>query len=50
MTLPLKQKISKELLPIAWQPKKWCNFCMAEDEEKSKTDRPNQKIEPIFTE
>ena len=28
-------------MSIAWQPKKWWNFCMSEDEK--------QEIEPIFT-
>ena len=29
-------------MPIAWQPKRWWNFYMSEDEKK--------EIEPIFTE
>ena len=36
------KKISEELTPIAWYPKRWWNFCMLEDEKK--------EIEPIFTE
>ena len=36
------KKISKELMPIAWDPKRWWNFCMKEDEVT--------EIEPIFTE
>ena len=36
------KKISEELLPIAWHPKIWWNFCMSEDAKK--------EIEPIFTE
>ena len=38
----LKKNISEELMPIAWQTKKWWDFCMSEDEKK--------EIEPIFTE
>ena len=38
----LKQKISEELMPIAWHPKRRWNFCMSEDEKK--------EVEPIFTE
>ena len=38
----LKQKISEELMPIAWNPKRWWNFCISEDEKK--------EIEPIFIE
>ena len=37
----LKKKISEELIPIAWHPKRWWNFCVSEDEKK--------EIEPIFT-
>ena len=37
-----KKKINEELIPIAWHPKKWWNFCMSEDEKK--------ETEPIFTE
>ena len=37
----LKKKISEELMPIAWHPKRWWNFCMSEDE---------KNIEPVFTE
>ena len=33
--------ISEKLMPRAWYPKRWWNFCMSEDEEK--------EIEPIFT-
>ena len=29
-------------MPIAWDPKGWCNFSVSEDE--------NKEIEPIFTE
>ena len=38
----LKKKTGEELMPIAWHPKRWWNFCMSEDEKK--------EIEPIFTE
>ena len=27
-------KISEELIPIVWHPKRWWNFCMSEHEEK----------------
>ena len=37
----LKKKLSEELMPIAWCPKRWWNFCMSEDEKK--------EIEPTFT-
>ena len=37
----LKKKISQELMPLAWHPKRWWNFCMSEDEK--------MEIEPIFT-
>ena len=36
------KKISEELMPIAWHPKRWRNFYMSEDEEK--------EIKPIFKE
>ena len=35
------KNISEELMPIAWHPKKWLNFCISKDERK--------KTEPIFT-
>ena len=38
----LKREINEELMPIAWHPKRWWNFCISEDEKK--------EIEPIFTE
>ena len=28
--------ISEKLMPIAWDPKRWWNFCMSEDEKKDK--------------
>ena len=28
------KKISKELMPIAWHPERWWNFCLPEDEKK----------------
>ena len=34
--------ITKELMPLAWHPKRWWKFCMSQDEEK--------EIEPISTE
>ena len=30
----LKKMISEELMPIAWHPKRFWNFCMSEDEKK----------------
>ena len=38
----LKTKITEELIPITWHPKRWWNLCMPEDEKK--------EIEPTFTE
>ena len=29
-----KKKISKELMPPAWHPNRWWNFCMPEEEKK----------------
>ena len=37
----LKKDIMEELMLVAWNPKRWWNFCMSEDEEKER--------EPIFT-
>ena len=30
------KKISEELMPVAWHPKGWWNFCLKEDEKKKK--------------
>ena len=30
----VKRKVSEELTPVAWHPKRWWNFYMSEDEEK----------------
>ena len=30
----LKKMISEELMPIAWHPKRWWNFCLSEDKKK----------------
>ena len=30
----LKKKVSEELMPIAWHPKRWWNFCISEDKKK----------------
>ena len=38
----LTKMISEALIPIAWHPKRWWNFCMSEDVKK--------ETEPIFTE
>ena len=32
----LKKKVSEELMPIAWHPKRWWHFCISEDEKKEK--------------
>ena len=37
-----EKKISEELMPIAWHPRRWWNVYMSEDEKK--------EIEPVFTE
>ena len=37
----LEKKISEELMPIAWHPKRRWNSCMSEDDKK--------EIEPSFT-
>ena len=37
-----EKKISEELIPTAWHPKRWWNFCMSRDQKK--------EIESIFTE
>ena len=29
-----KAQIKKELMPIAWHPSRWWNWCMQEDEKK----------------
>ena len=36
----LKKNINEELIPTAWHPKRWWNFCMSEGEKK--------ETEPIF--
>ena len=38
-----KKDLSEDLMPIAWHPKRWWNFCVSEDEKKE------IEIEPIFT-
>ena len=37
----LRKDISKELVPIAWHPTKWWDWCIVEDEKK--------EIDSIFT-
>ena len=45
MTLKaLKKELNEELIPIAWHPKRWWNFCMPEDEKN------RIEIELTFTE
>ena len=29
-----KASMKKELMPIAWHPSRWWNWCMSEDEKK----------------
>ena len=31
-----KAKIKEELLPIAWHPSRWWNWCVSEDEKKER--------------
>ena len=38
----VRKKISEELMPVAWHPNRWRNFCMPADEKK--------ETEAIFTE
>ena len=38
----LKKELNEELMPVAWHPNRWWNFCMSEDEKK--------EAEPIFNE
>ena len=38
----LKKKISEELMPVAWRPIRWWDFCVSEDDKK--------EIDPIFVE
>ena len=37
----LKKDINKELMPVAWHPTRWWDWCMSGDE--------NKEIDPIFT-
>ena len=32
----LKKRISEDLIPIEWHPKRWWNFCMSEYDQKKK--------------
>ena len=32
----LKKNISERLIPIAWHPRRWWNFCILEDDKKEK--------------
>ena len=38
----LTKRLNEELMPIAWHPRRWWNFCLSEDEKK--------ETELIFTE
>ena len=33
----LKKEISKELIPIAWYPTRWLDWCMSEDEKRNRS-------------
>ena len=35
-----KKEISKELMPVAWHPTRWCDWCMPKDKKK--------EIEPLL--
>ena len=37
-----KKGLSKELIPVAWHPNRWKDWCMSEDEKK--------EIDPMFIE
>ena len=39
-TKHIKKELNEELMPVAWHPKRWWNFCMWKDEKK--------ETEPIF--
>ena len=32
----LEKDLNEELMPIAWHPKRWWNFCVSKDEKKRK--------------
>ena len=32
----LKKKISEGLMPVAWHPKRWWDWCVSKDEKKEK--------------
>ena len=34
-----KKEISNELIPLAWQPTGWWDWCMPQDEKKKKRNR-----------
>ena len=36
----LKKKVSEELIPAVWHPKRWWDWCVSEDEKK--------EIDPMF--
>ena len=38
----LKKDLNEEIMPMAWHPKKWWDFCVSGDEKK--------KVAPISTE
>ena len=35
----LKEKISEELMQVAWHPNRWWKFCVPEDDKKKKQSR-----------
>ena len=38
----LKKELSEELMPVVWNPNRWWDWCMSEDEKK--------EIDPILIE
>ena len=38
----LKKELSEKLIPVAWHPNRWWDWCMSEDEKK--------EIDSIFIE
>ena len=32
--IELKKELNEELMPVAWRPNRWWDWCMSEDEKK----------------
>ena len=32
----LNKGLNKKLMPVAWHPKRWCDWCLSEDEKKER--------------